>query len=50
MGFEEWEDTIYTCDSCGYDGPGKYYNIQIRGWKPLILCEGCMNDCEVENE
>ena len=47
---EEWEDTIYTCDSCGYDGSGKYYSIQIRGWKPLILCEECVRMCEVENE
>ena len=47
---EEYDCTIYTCDSCGEDGPGRYYNIQIRGWKPLILCEECLRMCEVENE
>lgn len=47
---EEWEDTLYTCDSCGENRSGKYYNIVIRGWKPLILCEECMRMCEVENE
>ena len=47
---EEWEDTIYVCDSCGEDRCGKYYNIVIRGWKPLILCEECLKEMEVENE
>lgn len=47
---EEWMDAKYTCDSCGEDGTGKYYNIVIRGWRPLCLREDCIKDCEVENE
>ena len=47
---EEWEDTIYACDSCGENRRGKYYDIKIKGWKPLILCKECLEDMEVENE
>lgn len=48
---EEWENAKYTCDSCGEDGVGvKFYNIVIRGWKPLCLCKECIEDMEVENE
>lgn len=46
----EWADKIYVCDNCGEDGAGKYYDIQMRGWKPLCLCEDCIKDMEVENE
>ena len=47
---EEWEDQIYVCDSCGYDGTGKYYDIRMQGWKPMIICEECLKMWEVENE
>lgn len=47
---EEWMDETYRCDNCGEDGAGKYYDIQMRGWKPLCLCENCIKDMEVENE
>lgn len=47
---EEWEDDRYTCDSCGYDGKGKFYPINIRGWKPITICKECLEMLEVENE
>lgn len=46
----EWEDKVYVCDNCGEDGRGKFYNIMMRGWKPLTICEECIKDMEVENE
>lgn len=46
----EWADEQYRCDNCGYDGPGWFYNIKMRGWKPLCLCEECAEDMKRENE
>ena len=46
----EWEDERYVCDNCGESGPGWYYNIQMRGWKPLCLCEECADSMKTEQE
>lgn len=46
----EWIDEHYTCDNCGEDGRGKYYMIRMRGWKPMCICEECMEEMGVENE
>lgn len=46
----EWENERYVCDNCGASGPGWYYNIQMRGWKPLCLCEECADSMKTEQE
>lgn len=46
----EWVDEKYVCDNCGASGPGWYYNIRMRGWKPLCLCEECADSMKTEQE
>ena len=49
---EEWQDERYSCDNCGYNGPGEYINfVPIRGHlSPVCLCEECYKDMRVWNE
>ena len=47
---EEWQDEVYVCENCGYDGSGKFYNIMMRGWPPIRICEKCMEEAAVYNE
>lgn len=46
----EWVDPKYACDNCGEDSPGKYYDIHMRGWRPLCICERCLEETAVWNE
>ena len=45
----DWQ-VRYRCDNCGENRYGTYYYIEMRGWRPLCLCEDCMKDCRVWNE
>ena len=48
---ENFDWTVrYRCDNCGENGYGEYYNIEMRGWRPLCLCEECIKDMKVWNE
>lgn len=47
---EEWVDQKYQCDNCEYDGPGKFYYINMCGWKPMCICDDCIDRLAVWNE
>lgn len=47
---DEWRDEKYRCDNCGEEGRGEYYDIRMRGWKPMCLCEDCIKGMKVYNE